>query len=503
MLRRGRMVGWRHFTHRPLRTTWYVSRFKQCGIRNRPYASNEHGLSLVSTLWIITILSLLATQFLHSIYLERRVQANFADRTKFHYAAKAGFEHSIAMLRSDETPFDALDEDWATTIEHQIEDGITVGNLLTYQVDITDESSKVNINTADGDVIGDLLGLIGYEDLESAEGSLIDEIEQSRPFHTVRDLAKVEGMTQTLLYGSQQQTVEGSDIDGNGTQTLPGLIDLTTVYSIDTNTDGNGQKRINIKSAGEDQLTEIRGNDNQPIFSQDEAESLTQQRDSIESIGNLLDLQAVSEQTFEVIRNRISTETEEESEELVNINTADASHLQALDGIDQGIAHRIINHRDNQGDFLNIDAIKEVKMVTTNEFKSIVDKISTTNDETLNGLISVNTASVEILQLLPGMDESKAQAIIDRRESEDGQKSQPQSQDENEGNPFTDIGQVLDVEGIDIDTFQQIAGLITYRSHGFLIEASGIDSRGKTIASCIGAVDRTGQQVALKYWRQN
>ena len=135
----------------------------------------------------------------------------------------------------------------------------------------------------------------------------------------------------------------------------------------------------------------------------------------------------------------------------------------------------------------------------------IVDGITTTDDEILNGLINVNTAPLEVLQLLPGMDESKAQAIVTRRasEPENNQQTQAQSQDEIEGNPFTDIGQLLDVEGIDADTFKQIAGLVTYRSHGFLVEAAGIDARGKTIASCIGVIDRTGQTVTVKYWRQN
>ncbi|MDE0042827.1 MAG: helix-hairpin-helix domain-containing protein, partial [Candidatus Poribacteria bacterium] len=182
-----------------------------------------------------------------------------------------------------------------------------------------------------------------------------------------------------------------------------------------------------------------------------------------------------------------------------------ANQFQTLDGIDEGIANRIIDHRNTQGDFQNVDAIKDVNLITINEFRSIVDKISTTDDEILNGLINVNTASLGVLQLLPGMDESKAQAVITRRESEpeDSQQAQAQSLDEIEGNPFTDIGQLLDVEGIDADTFQLIAGLVTYRSHGFLIEAAGIDARGRTIASCIGIVDRTGQALTVKYWRQN
>jgi DNA uptake protein ComE-like DNA-binding protein len=474
-------------------------------LQNMRHSSNERGLSLVATLWTLTILSVLATQLLHSIYLERRVQANFADRTKFHFAAKAGFEHTIAMLRGDRTPFDALGEDWAITVEDRVEDGLVEGALLTYQVDITDESSKVNINTAEVNTIQGLLDLLGYEDVQSPDQSLAGSIVASRPFRSVRDLAKVPGMTTTLLYGRQQPTAGGLNIEDTEAQNIPGLVEFATVYSVDMNTDASGQNRVNVKSAESQQLIQLRGNNNQPVFSQGEADSLVQQRDSIESIGDVLDLKAISEQTFNSIRDRLRTDSEEDDAGLVNINTADANQLQTLDGIDEGIANRIIDHRNTQGNFQSVDAIKDVNLVTTNEFKGIVDGISITDDEILNGLINVNTASLEVLQLLPGMDESKAQAIVTRRasEPENNQQTQAQSQDEIEGNPFTDIGQLLDVEGIDADTFKQIAGLVTYRSHGFLVEAAGIDARGKTIASCIGVIDRTGQTVTVKYWRQN
>ena len=474
-------------------------------LRKMRRSSNERGLSLVGTLWILTILSVLATQLLHSIYLERRVQANFADRTKYHFAAKAGFEHTLAMLRGDNTPFDSLGEVWAATVEDRIEDGIIDGTMLTYQVDISDESSKVNINTAEVDTIQRLLDLLGYENVQSPNQSLADSIVASRPFRTVRDLAKVPGVTTTILYGRQQTTVGGLTIEETETQNMSGLIKFTTVYSVDTNTDSSGERRLNIRSTESQQLVQLRGTNNQPVFSQGEADSLIQQRDSIENIADILNLKAISEQAFNSIRDRIRTDGGGGNEGLVNINTADANQLQTLDGIDEGIANRIIDHRNTQGNFQNVDAIRDVNLVTTNEFKSIVDKISTTDDEILNGLVNINTASLEVLQLLPGMDESKAQAVITRRESEpeSSQQTQAQSQDEIEGNPFTDIGQLLDVEGIDPDTFQQIAGLVAYRSHGFLVEAAGIDARGRKIASCTGVVDRTGQTVTVKYWRQN
>ena len=460
---------------------------------------------MIATLWILTILSVLATQFLYSIRLEQRTQGNFTERTKFHYAAKAGFEESIVLLRMDETPYDALGEDWTEEIEKQIEDGTRTGSLLTYRIKLTDEGSKVNINTADINVIRGLLSLAGYEEGETTEQPAIaDAIVQGRPYRTVRDLARVEEMTQEILFGPQLVSNAVQDVDEAEGQNVAGLINFVTVYSIDKNTDANGQQRVNINAADAQNITQIQGKNNQPVFSNGEADSLIQQR-SFNSIGDVLDAQSVSDETFNKIRNQITVDNNEENKDLVNINTADANRLQSLDSIDQGIAQRIIDHRNSEGNFQNVDQLKNVKLVTSDEFRSIVDKITTSDEATLSGLININTAPQEILQLLPGMDENKAQAIINRRESapEDNQQNQGLGQTAIEGNPFTDIGQLLDVEGIDVDTFRQIVGLVTYRSYGFITESAGVDSQGKTIASCVGAIDRSGQQIAIKYWRQD
>ena len=480
---------------------------------NTPLRICERGLSLISTLWMLTVLSVLATHFLYSIRLEQRAQANFADRTKFHYAAKAGFERAIVMLRGDETPYDSLGENWADGLEEQIGTGTESVNALTYRVKITDEGSKMNINTADVSVIQGLLTLMGYQEVEVTEQPLAEAIEQGRPYRTVRDLARVQGMTPELLYG-QQAAVDptataaaGDDLGTDATgaqQNIPGLADIVTVYSIDKNTDARGNARVNINNADGQQVTQIQGNNNQPVFSQGEKDALVQQRE-FDSIGDLIDATAVTEQVFNNIREQISVESDEENEDIVNINTADASELQTLDGIDEGIAERIIDHRNSQGNFQNVDQLKEVKLLTEQEFGSIVDQITTTDDAVVSGFININTAPQEILQLLPGMDTDKAQAIITRRESppEDSQKAEALEEAGIEGNPFESISQLLEVDGIDMDTFRQLAELVTYRSHGFLIETEGVDNLGKTIASCVGALDRTGEQIVTKYWRQN
>ena len=287
-------------------------------------------------------------------------------------------------------------------------------------------------------------------------------------------------------------------------QSLPGLVDLVTIYSIDKNTDASGQARVNINSANQQQLTQLTGNNNQQMFTEDEAQALIQGRD-YDSIGNLLDAQAVSDETFDNIRDEISVDSSDDNdEEMVNINTGDEESLTSLDGIDQDIAERIIDHRNQNGEFEDVDDIKEVKLITTNDFRNIVDKITTSDEETLSGLININTAPLEVLQILPGMDETKAQAIITYRESEpeNSQQNQTADQTEIQGNPFKNIAEVLDVEGIDTNSFKEISGRITYRSYGSMIKSSGMDLRGRTIALCVGVIDRTGDQVQIKYWKQ-
>ena len=507
------------------------------------FYNEQNGLSLVSTLWILTILSILAAQLLYSIHIEQRTQRNFLDRSKYHYAARAGFEWTLAVMRTDQTPFDSLGETWAEPLQGQIEDGVQLGNFLNYNVTVTDEASKVNINIADVGLVSNLLAQVGASPDDALTGELANRIVEGRPYRTVRDLARVEGMTSELLYGAQQEgAVSGQPsavsqspslltTDNRQATAMPlGLVDLATIYSVDASTDPNGEQLVDVNTAEADALTGINTQQNQPVFSQAEAESLIQQRD-FDKMSALMDVQAVSDDLFNNIRDQLTTEDagEETKEEetnnpeegvtpgqqgpsqlseadgQVNINTADVETLQSLEGVDEGIAERIIGHRETQGLFQNIDAIKEVKMLTQQEFIGIVDKITLKEGETRQGLINVNTAPPEILALLPGMDPQRAQAIVERREQDAPDTSQVQSftDEEIKGNPFTRISQLSELEEIDFATFREVVDWVTYRSHGYRIEANGVDVSGKVVSTCIGIIDRTGGEINVQYWQQD
>ena len=513
-----------------------------------PFYREQSGLSLVSTLWILTILSILAAQLLYSIHIEQRTQRNFLDRGKYHYAAKAGFEWTLAVMRTDQTPFDSLGESWAAPITGQVEDGVQIGNFLNYSVTVTDEASKVNINVADVGLISNLLAQVGASPDDAQTEELANAIVEGQPYRTVRDLARVEGMTSELLYGTQQMAALAQGVantqststspapelstaslgspQGTSIEAGPGLVDLATIYSLDASTDPNGQALVDVNTADADQLTQIETQSGQgggqSVFSQAEAESLIQQRE-FDRFSALIDVQAVSDELFNNIRDRITTEDSggnqenEDDEERngpqqgqgedgqININTADVETLESLDGIDEGIAERIVDHRDSQGFFQNIDAIKDVTLLTQQEFIGIVDKITLKDGDTRSGLININTASAEILALLPGMDGERAQAIVTRREQDPPDDAPVLSFTEEEitGHPFTNISQLSELEEINFETFREIVDWVTYRSHGYRIEATGVDATGKVVSTCIGVINRTGDQVSVQYWRQD
>jgi len=248
------------------------------------------------------------------------------------------------------------------------------------------------------------------------------------------------------------------------------------------------------------------------------------------AITDLLNVPAISQQTFNSIRDRISVDdqqqqqggnqqggNQQQQQQKVNINTASADQLSNLSNrIDNGIAQSIINYRQNNR-FNNIDQLMQVKAISIQDLKTIADKVTTTDDAVLPGKVNINTVPLELLQILPGMDETKANAIIAYRESgttsssssagrttpRASQRSSSQSgNQQGQGGPFDNVGQLLDVQEIDQDTFRQLVDIVSYRSSAFRIEATGTSKDNKIKNGFTAIVDRSGDRVQVKYWKQ-
>lgn len=65
------------------------------------------------------------------------------------------------------------------------------------------------------------------------------------------------------------------------------------------------------------------------------------------------------------------------SSNLININIADATQLQALPGIGPAIAERIIQYRQTHGPFKNTEDIKNVQGIGDKKYEAIKDLITT------------------------------------------------------------------------------------------------------------------------------
>jgi competence protein ComEA len=63
------------------------------------------------------------------------------------------------------------------------------------------------------------------------------------------------------------------------------------------------------------------------------------------------------------------------SEDLVNLNTADAEQLDELPGIGETMAKRILEYRQEKGSFSSIDELKEIEGIGDKKFEKLKEKV--------------------------------------------------------------------------------------------------------------------------------
>ena len=158
-------------------------------------------------------------------------------------------------------------------------------------------------------------------------------------------------------------------------------------------------------------------------------------------------------------------------EDRVNIQSADQSALTAIHGITPQIASAIISYRGRNRfqsivDLLDVTPSQNqnqtqnrqqntsgagssasqsgTKVVNENLFTDIADDVTADSNQNIPGAININTAGIDVLACLPGVNHELAQAIISQRQS-DGF--------------FANTGELLKVPGLTRDIFKQMASL--------------------------------------------
>jgi len=429
---------------------------------------------LVGLLWCVALLSLVVVGVLHTSRIDLIAGKNYGDRLQAHYLALAGIEKAKALLYKNAHDRSTSGKNHSGELYNDADDFRDVsfgrgkfrvfrrgrqdeGGGIVYG--ISDEESRLNINTASLEQFTNLNGMTvdiakAIVDWRSAANDNnnnngadpnapagvganedyymnLQPPYQPRhgPLQTVRELLLVRGVTRDLLFGSDKHqngllpaAGDGEDDSLSGdlnADTDAGWAELFTVASTDKNVSAGGQDRVNVQSADENALTGVKG------ITSTMARAIISYRgqNQLQSIADLLDVTAQQNQGNSG-NNR-------------NSNGGSRSGNQANVSGASGSGNKVIN----QDDFLQF-----------------ADDITTANSQELTGQININTAGIDVLTCLPGVDRQLAQAIIMYRQS---------------SGYFPNTGELLKVGGFTQAIFKQVAPLVTARSETFRILSEG------------------------------
>jgi general secretion pathway protein K len=214
---------------------------------------DRRGVAIVIVLWVVMVLSLLIGGFAFTMHVETQIASYARKELKAEMLARSGIEVAKMQLLLHEQSaadagYDALNQDWATNeelyVNHKLGEGV-------FNVKITDEESKMPINTAselqlqrlmtllnvdpsDGDIIVDsILDWREPGDLHRLNGAKSDYYlsllppyrAKEAPLDRVDELLLIRGVTPELFHGTPATDKDPAQ---------PGLADVLTTMSSGT-----------------------------------------------------------------------------------------------------------------------------------------------------------------------------------------------------------------------------------------------------------------------------
>lgn len=385
--------------------------------------AGEGGLALIAVLWIVAVMTAIVAVVGQTSRLNMKMAMASTDEVRCKWACRAGVEHAIAILNEDTKDSDCLSDLWSDNDEDFND---VVLERCQYSVRVTDEAGKLNINVATKDqlmalpymeeAIADaILDWRDGDDELQTEGAEVGYYEnlpipykiRNGPLRTIRELLCVKGVTEENLYGEDTNLnglLDSNERDGdltpphdNGDDRLDqGWVAYLTCYSYEKNVDAEGEDRVNINQADQQQLqdklslkasqakwiVDNRGggfrsigdliNDNSPKTS------------SSDSGGNQDQAEPIDTQTFSQIADRITISGEKKLPGRVNINTAPREVLVALFGRNdqaEQLARAVITERATMlYGFTSIADLLNVQSMNVERFKAVAELITVRSD---------------------------------------------------------------------------------------------------------------------------
>ena len=229
----------------------------------------SRGTILITTLWILTLLTLLAMGIGIRVGIDVKIMSFFINSCKAHYIAEGGIRKTVYLLEKDANKnADSLDEVWSSGYDSEKEQYVlkdiklgegafTVGYEVEkdeagnpiYLYGARDESGRININEAGGDILAKLPGF--SVDIASAVVDWRDEDDLPNPAGAEDDY--YEGLDASYECKDAKFSVpeELMLVKGVTRDIYEGIKDIVTVY-------GTGAA-VNINTAPEEVLAVLIG----------------------------------------------------------------------------------------------------------------------------------------------------------------------------------------------------------------------------------------------------
>jgi len=344
------------------------------------------GTILIVTIWVVLVLAGLALVFARSMRVAAIVAANHVASLEAECIAAGAAEYAMAKLTT------SAKEETSVLMDSQLYEAMQVGqgyfwilrpNLeddREFDYGVTDEAGKINLNSASEEMLLRLPGMTAElaasiidwrdEDSEITPGGAEDEyyLLLSEPYNcknsameTVGEILLIKGASEELLYGEDtnlNSILDDHENDG----------DLS-----DPSDNRNGR----LDTGFYDYVT---------VYSVEvNLDSEGNQRININDIGSREDLR---------------------------------NALQEIVGEERAL--EIMNLVPTNPSFANVLAFYFAMGLKPEEFAQIVDRLTTSDEESFPGLVNVNTAPKAVLLCLPGLEESDVEALLSRRNSDEG-----------------------------------------------------------------------------------
>jgi len=414
------------------------------------------GTVLIVTMWVVLVLAGLALVFARSMRVAAAVSANQVASLQAECIAAGALEYVVAKL-SEQTQTQTATSETADLYEAMpVGEGyfwVLHANLesdqeLTYG--LTDEAGKINLNTASEEMLLKLPGMtaelaasiIDWRDTDSdvTAGGAEDEyyLLQPEPYHckngpleTVDEILLIKGASEELLYGEDTNLngiLDPQENDGDKSEPPD---------------NANGQ----LDRGFYDYVT---------VYSTEaNVDSEGNARINISSSSSVSDLQTLLQDTFKEDR---------------------ALEIMMASGV------------SSNPSFTSILQFYYRSRMTFKEFSQIADKLTTSAETTLPGLVNVNTASKEVLMCLPGLEEKDVDDLIAYRTSNTSSSGA-------EPNSIAWVTEVLDqTKAVGIGQY------VTVHSNQYSADVVALSGNGRAYKRYKAVID-TQQSPRVVYWR--